>query len=133
MASPSSTTRGTWKIRTAGRTDAELLKALRRTAGWGEDEAEGWLADVDAGLRTLRIAFEDTADPGPAAAGMVALKRKDFDPEVADGRERAEVSSLAVAPEFARRGLARGLTELVEEVARAEGFVWMTLNTRPTN
>ena len=64
---------------------------------------------------------------------MVALDLLDPDPEVADGRETAAVTSLAVTSSAGRRGLGRFLTVFAEDQARARGVRTLTLNTRPTN
>lgn len=69
-----------WKIRQAGMADAEALKKLRSTSGWGVDDVDGWLADAANGKRVLWVAF----DAANTCAGMVALKLVDFDPDVAD-------------------------------------------------
>jgi ribosomal protein S18 acetylase RimI-like enzyme len=65
--------------------------------------------------------------------GMVSLEWIDPDPEVADGKDIAAVTSLSVLPSAGRRGIGRGLTVFAEEQARARGVRVLTLNTRPTN
>src|SRR5262249_15560814 len=65
--------------------------------------------------------------------GMVSLELVDPDPEVADGRAIAAVTSLSVLASAARRGIGRALTVFAEEQARLRGVRVLTLNTRPTN
>jgi GNAT superfamily N-acetyltransferase len=85
-------------------------------ASWDE-----WNAQVEAGTRV--IAVQLTSDPDSnEVAGVASL----FMPEIETGRHRSEVGRLLVSPGFRKRGLARGLMRVLEDVAREKGR-WMVV------
>jgi ribosomal protein S18 acetylase RimI-like enzyme len=101
---------------------------MRREAGWDEEKVPAWIAQSLAGQRPTWVAELDGE-----AVGMISLEFDDPDPEVADGRTVAAVTSLAVLARAGRRGIGRTLTVFAEEQARLRGVETLTLNTRPTN
>jgi len=115
-------------VRVAVPGDAPALRLLRLEAGWDAESVPAWFDAMERGHRAMWVAEEE----GRVVA-MAALDLVDPDPEVADGRETAAVTSLAVTASAGRRGLGRLLTVFVEEQARARGVRMLTLNTRPTN
>lgn len=115
-------------VRVALRADEPVLRALRLEAGWDADSLPAWFEAMERGHRAMWVAELE----GQVVA-MVALDLLDPDPEVADGRETAAVTSLAVTSSAGRRGLGRFLTVFAEDQARARGVRTLTLNTRPTN
>jgi ribosomal protein S18 acetylase RimI-like enzyme len=108
--------------------DAPRLRALRLEAGWDADAIADWYAATARRDRGMWVAELD----GEVVA-MVAVDFVDPDPDVADGRATAAVTSLAVTASAARRGLGRHLTLFAETEARARGVRTLTLNTRPSN
>lgn len=108
--------------------DAPALRRMREEAGWDVERVPEWIA---ASLRGERPTWVAELDGEPV--GMVSLEWVDADPEVADGKEVAAVTSLSVLAAAARRGIGRTLTVFAEERARARGVRVLTLNTRPTN
>lgn len=108
--------------------DAPALRRMREEAGWDVEKVPSWITESLAGVRLTWVAEVDGA-----AVGMVALDFDDADPEVANGRDVAVVTSVAVLASAARRGIGRALTLFAEEQARARGVRVLTLNTRPTN
>jgi ribosomal protein S18 acetylase RimI-like enzyme len=115
-------------IRPVRTEDAPALREMRREAGWHEEMVPEWIAESRAGRRPTWVAVLE-AQP----VGMVSLEFEDPDPEVADGRSIAAVTSLAVLARAGRRGIGRALTVFAEEQARSRGVEVLTLNTRPTN
>ncbi len=101
---------------------------MREEAGWDLDKVPAWIAASVAGERPTWVAELDGE-----TVGMVSLELVDPDPEVADGRDVAAVTSLSVLTSAGRRGIGRALTVFAEEQARARGVRVLTLNTRPTN
>ena len=120
-------TRG-WTIRPVRPDDAPALRRMREEAGWDLDKVPSW---IDASLSGERPTW--VAEVDGATVGMVSLELSDPDPEVADGKGVAAVTSLSVLASAGRRGLGRALTVFAEEEARARGVRVLTLNTRPTN
>ncbi len=116
------------RVELAVERDRQRLVALRQVAGWDADLVDAWLAEAAAGRRVLWIAVRDGVD-----VGMVALVLVHDEPDIADGRSRACVTSLVVAPSERRRGLGRVLTEHVENEARGRGFGTLTLYTGVDN
>lgn len=119
---------GNWSIRPVRPDDAPALRRMRREAGWDLEKVPGWIAASVAGERPSWVAELDGE-----AVGMVSLELGDPDPEVADGRDVAAVTSLSVLASAGRRGIGRALTVFAEAEARARGVRVLTLNTRPTN
>jgi ribosomal protein S18 acetylase RimI-like enzyme len=115
-------------IRLVRADDAPALVRMREHAGWEVEKVPGWIAASLTGTRPTWVVELDGE-----AVGMVSLEWDDADPEVANGREVAAVTSLAILPHAERRGLGRALTVFAEERARARGIEILTLNTRPTN
>jgi ribosomal protein S18 acetylase RimI-like enzyme len=115
-------------VRVARPADGPALRALRLEAGWDADAIPAWFEAMGRGDRAMWVTELD----GQVVA-MVAVDWVDPDPEVADGRETAAVTSLVVTATAGRRGLGRLLTVFAEEQARARGVRTLTLNTRPTN
>jgi ribosomal protein S18 acetylase RimI-like enzyme len=115
-------------VREALPEDGPRLRALRLEAGWDADAVRGWFLATQSGERAMWVAELD----GQVVA-MVALDFVDTDPEVADGRGTAAVTSLAVTAGAARRGLGRFLTLFAERQAKARGVRVLTLNTKPSN
>ena len=115
-------------VRVARREDAPQLKALRLEAGWGADEVSAWFEAVARGERAMWV-----VEVAQEVVAMVALDFLDEDPDVADGRTTAAVTSLAVTAAAGRRGLGRSLTVYAEAQAQARGIQVLTLNTRPSN
>ncbi len=101
---------------------------MREEAGWDVEKVPAWIAASRSGERPTWV-----AELGGETVGMISLERVDADPEVADGREVAAVTSLSVLASAARRGIGRALTVFAEAEARARGVRVLTLNTRPTN
>ncbi len=101
---------------------------MREEAGWDLEKVPAWIAASLAGERPTWVAELDGH-----AVGMVSLELVDPDPEVADGKDVAAVTSLSVLASAARRGIGRALTVFAEEQARARGVGVLTLNTRPMN
>jgi ribosomal protein S18 acetylase RimI-like enzyme len=116
------------RVREACEEDGPRLRALRLEAGWDADAVPDWFLAMERGERGMWVAELD----GQVVA-MVALDFLDKDPQVADGRGTAAVTSLAVTAGAARKGLGRFLTLFAETQARAHGVRVLTLNTRPTN
>ena len=108
--------------------DAPALVRMREHAGWDVEKVSAWIAESLAGRRPTWVLELDGE-----TVGMVSLEWDDADPEVANGREVAAVTSLAILPHVERRGLGRTLTVFAEDRARAQGIEVLTLNTRPTN
>ena len=119
---------GGWTIRPVAPEDAPALRRMRAEAGWDEEKVPAWIAASLAGERPTWVAEID-GEP----VGMVSLELVDPDPEVADGKEVAAVTSLSVLASAGRRGIGRALTVFAEAEARARGVRVLTLNTRPTN
>jgi ribosomal protein S18 acetylase RimI-like enzyme len=117
-----------WTIRPVRPDDAPALRRMREEAGWDLEKVPAWIAASLSGERPTWVAELDGQ-----AVGMVSLELTDPDPEVADGKEIAAVTSLSVLASAGRRGIGRGLTVFAEEQARALGARVLTLNTRPTN
>ncbi len=115
-------------IRPVGPGDAPALRRMREEAGWDVEKVPEWIAASLSGERPTWV-----AELGGEAVGMVSLELVDPDPEVADGRGVAAVTSLSVLANAGRRGIGRTLTVFAEEQARARGVRVLTLNTRPTN
>jgi len=101
---------------------------MREEAGWDVEKVPAWIATSLTGERPTWVAELD----GEAVA-MVSLELVDPDPEVADGKGIAAVTSLSVLASTARRGIGRALTVFAEDQARIRGVRVLTLNTRPTN
>jgi ribosomal protein S18 acetylase RimI-like enzyme len=116
------------EVREAREGDAAELHALRLEAGWDEDAIPAWFEAMRRGERAMWVMQLE----GKTVA-MVALEFVDPDPEVADGRTVAAVTSLVVTARAGRRGLGRALTLFAEAEAHARGVRVLTLNTRPTN
>jgi ribosomal protein S18 acetylase RimI-like enzyme len=116
------------RIRPVRTDDAPALVRMREHAGWDVEKVPGWIAESLDGRRPTWVMELDGAP-----VGMVSLEWDDPDPEVANGREVAAVTSLAILPHAERKGLGRALTVFAEERARARGVAVLTLNTRPTN
>ena len=119
---------GGWTIRPVRPDDAPALRRMREEAGWDVDKVPAWIAASLAGERPTWVA-EIAGEP----VGMVSLELVDPDPEVADGKDVAAVTSLSVLASAARRGIGRALTVFAEAEARARGVRMLTLNTRLTN
>jgi ribosomal protein S18 acetylase RimI-like enzyme len=117
-----------WTIRPVRTDDAAALRRMREEAGWDLEKVPAWIGASLAGERPTWVAEIDGQ-----TVGMVSLELVDPDPEVADGREVAAVTSLSVLASAGRRGLGRALTVFAEDQARARGVRVLTLNTRPTN
>ena len=116
-------------IRPVGPGDAPALRRMREEAGWDVEKVPEWIAASLSGERPSWVAELDGE-----AVGMVSLELVDpDDPEVADGKGVAAVTSLSVLASAGRRGIGRTLTVFAEEQARARGVRVLTLNTRPTN
>jgi len=101
---------------------------MREEAGWDQDKVPAWIGASLSGERPTWV-----AEVKGQAVGMVSLELVDSDPEVADGREVAAVTSLSVLASAGRQGIGRALTMFAEEQARARGVRVLTLNTRPSN
>jgi GNAT superfamily N-acetyltransferase len=84
-------------------------------ASWGE-----WSSQVEAGTRVIVVQL--TGDDDEEVAGVASL----YMPETETGRHRCEVGRLLVSPELRKRGLARKLMGVLEEVARGRGR-WMVV------
>lgn len=119
---------GGWIIRPVHPDDAPALRRMRKEAGWDADKVPAWIAASLAGERPTWV-----AELARQTVGMVSLEFVDPDPEVADGKGVASVTSLSVLASAGRRGIGRALTVFAEEQARARGVRVLTLNTRPTN
>ena len=117
-----------WTIRPVRPDDAPALRRMREEAGWDLEKVPAWIAASLSGERPTWVAELDGQ-----AVGMVSLELTDPDPEVADGKDIAAVTSLSVLASAVRRGIGRGLTVFAEEQARTLGARVLTLNTRPTN
>ena len=117
-----------WSIRAVRPDDAPALRRMREEAGWDVERVPAWIATSLTGVRPTWVAELDGE-----TVGMVSLEWIDPDPEVADGKDIAAVTSLSVLASAGRRGIGRGLTVFAEEQARAHGVRVLTLNTRPTN
>jgi len=115
-------------IRPVGPGDAPTQRRMREEAGWDVERVPEWIAASLSGERPTWV-----ADLGGEAVGMISLELVDRDPEVADGKGVAAVTSLSVLASAGRRGIGRALTVFVEEQARARGVRVLTLNTRPTH
>lgn len=120
--------RGSWTIRPVRPDDAPALRRMREEAGWDLERVPGWIAASLSGERPTWV-----AELGGETVGMVSVELVDPDPEVADGKDVATVTSLSVLASAGRRGIGRALTVFAEEQARARGVRVLTLNTRPTN
>ena len=118
----------TLPIRPVRSDDAPALVRMREHAGWDMEKVPQWIAESLSGQRPTWV-VELNGEP----VGMVSVEWDDPDPEVANGREVAAVTSLAILPHAERRGLGRALTLFAEGRARARGVEILTLNTRPTN
>ena len=116
------------KVREARPEDGPRLRALRLEAGWDAEAVPAWFEAMERGERAMWVAEVDGA-----VLAMVAVDFLDADPDVADGRSTASVTSLAVTGAAARRGLGRALTLFAEAQAKARGVRVLTLNTRPSN
>jgi ribosomal protein S18 acetylase RimI-like enzyme len=108
--------------------DAPALRRMREEAGWDLEKVPAWITASLSGERPSWVAELDGQ-----AVGMVSLELVDPDPEVADGKGVAAVTSLSVLASAGRRGIGRALTVFAEEQARARGVRVLTLNTRPSN
>jgi ribosomal protein S18 acetylase RimI-like enzyme len=108
--------------------DAPALHRMRQEAGWDVEKVPAWISASLDGERPTWV-----AEVNGAPVGMVSLELVDPDPEVADGKDVAAVTSLSVLASAARRGIGRALTVFVEEQARGRGVRVLTLNTRPVN
>lgn len=86
-------------------------------ASWKE-----WSSQVEAGTRVIIVQLQGDADSSEVA-GVVSL----YMPETETGPHRSEVGRLLVSPEFRKRGLARGLMAVLEDVARERGR-WMVVS-----
>jgi ribosomal protein S18 acetylase RimI-like enzyme len=101
---------------------------MREEAGWDVEKVPAWIAASLTGERPTWV-----AELGGEVVAMVSLELVDPDPEVADGKDIAAVTSLSVLASAGRRGIGRALTVFAEEQARTRGVRVLTLNTRPTN
>jgi ribosomal protein S18 acetylase RimI-like enzyme len=101
---------------------------MREEAGWDVEKVPAWIAASLTGERPTWV-----AELGGEVVAMVSLELVDPDPEVADGKDIAAVTSLLVLASAGRRGIGRALTVFAEEQARTRGVRVLTLNTRPTN
>lgn len=117
-----------WTIRPVRPDDAPALRRMRVEAGWDLDKVPAWITASLSGERPTWV-----AELGSETVGMVSVELVDPDPEVADGKEVAAVTSLSVLASAGRRGIGRALTVFAEEQAWARGVRVLTLNTRPTN
>jgi len=108
--------------------DAPALIRLRAHAGWDADKVPQWIAESLAGQRPTWV-VEVEGEP----VGMVSLEWDDADPEVANGRDVAAVTSLSILPHAEGKGLGKALTVFAELRARERGIEVLTLNTGPTN
>jgi GNAT superfamily N-acetyltransferase len=81
---------------------------------------EQWSEQVVTGHRVIILQL--TADESELA-GVVSL----FMPETETGRHRSEVGRLLVSTQFRKRGIARVLMGMLEEVARGRGR-WMVVS-----
>jgi ribosomal protein S18 acetylase RimI-like enzyme len=86
-------------------------------ASWKE-----WSLQVEAGARIIVLQLTGDSDSGEVA-GVVSL----YMPDTETGPHRSEVGRLLVSPEFRKRGLARGLMSVLEDVAREKGR-WMVVS-----
>jgi ribosomal protein S18 acetylase RimI-like enzyme len=119
---------GAWIIRPVRPDDAPVLHRMREEAGWDLEKVPAWITASLAGERPTWV-----AELGGEPVGMVSLELVDPDPEVADGKNVAAVTSLSVLASAARQGIGRALTVYAEAQATARGIRVLTLNTRPTN
>ena len=117
-----------WTVRPVRPDDAPVLRRMREEAGWDVEKVPAWITASLAGERPTWV-----AELGGEPVGMVSLELVDSDPEVADGKDVAAVTSLSVLESASRRGIGRALTVFAEEQARVRGVHVLTLNTRPTN
>jgi ribosomal protein S18 acetylase RimI-like enzyme len=117
-----------WSIRPVRPDDAPALRRMREEAGWDLEKVPAWIAASLSGERPTWV-----AELEGETVGMVSLELVDPDPEVADGKEVAAVTSLSVLAATGRRGIGRALTVFAEAEARTRGVRVLTLNTRPTN
>ncbi|HZJ55236.1 MAG TPA: GNAT family N-acetyltransferase [Myxococcaceae bacterium] len=117
-----------WVIRPVRPDDAAAMRRMRKEAGWDLERVPVWITASLSGERPTWV-----AELGGEAVGMVSLELVDPDPEVADGKGVAAVTSLSVLASAGRRGIGRALTVFAEEEARARGVRVLTLNTRPSN
>ena len=117
-----------WTIRPVRPDDAPALRRMREEAGWDVEKVPAWIAASLTGERPTWV-----AELGGEVVAMVSLELVDPDPEVADGKDIAAVTSLLVLASAGRRGIGRALTVFAEEQARTRGVRVLTLNTRPTN
>src|SRR5678815_2919336 len=117
-----------WVIRPVCPDDAAAMRRMRKEAGWDLERVPVWITASLSGERPTWV-----AELGGEAVGMVSLELVDPDPEVADGKGVAAVTSLSVLATAGRRGIGRALTVFAEEEARARGVRVLTLNTRPSN
>ncbi|MGO9831447.1 MAG: N-acetyltransferase family protein [Myxococcaceae bacterium] len=115
-------------VRPARAEDGPCLRALRLEAGWDADAVPAWFEAAQRGERAMWV-----AERSGQVVAMVALDFVDVDPDVADGRTVAAVSSLVVTASAGRQGLGRSLTRFAEDQAQARGIRVLTLNTRPSN
>ncbi|HZX43323.1 MAG TPA: hypothetical protein VFE93_15895, partial [Myxococcaceae bacterium] len=91
---------GGWTIRPVRPDDAPALRRMREEAGWDVEKVPEWIAASLTGERPTWV-----AERAGETVGMVSLELTDPDPEVADGREIAAVSSLSVLVSAGRRGI----------------------------
>jgi GNAT superfamily N-acetyltransferase len=80
---------------------------------------ESWSEQVSAGSRVIILQL--TGEEG-VVAGVVSLSMPDSE----TGRHRSEVGRLLVSPDFRKKGLARELMRVLEDVAR-ERDRWMVV------
>ena len=107
---------GGWSIRPVRPDDAPALRRMREEAGWDLEKVPAWIAASVAGERPTWVAELDGE-----TVGMVSLELVDPDPEVADGRDVAAVTSLSVLASAGRRGLGRALTVFAEAAGTGPG------------
>jgi GNAT superfamily N-acetyltransferase len=88
-------------------------------ASWRE-----WSSQVEAGTRVIVVQLTGGDDPDSKeeVAGVASL----YMPETETGAHRCEVGRLLVSPEFRKRGLARKMMAVLEDVARERGR-WMVV------
>lgn len=79
-----------------------------------------WSDEVLAGSRVIILQLNSDES---AVAGVVSL----YMPDTETGKHRSEVGRLLVSPDYRKRGLARELMRVLEQVARNRGR-WMVVS-----
>ena len=110
-------------IRTATLDDEDALREMRAAAGWAAEFVARALEEMASGARIVCVAEVD----GRPVGSVQVLWNSD-DPEMADGHRVAHLSDLVVHADYRGRGIARQLAEHVETLARARGYIVMTLD-----